>query len=160
MLTGKKILLRSLENNDLDFLFDLENNHDISYLHENITGYSRSLLKEYIKNAKQDFFISGQFRFLIEKSSIPLGLIDLFNFNIDDMSAHIGIIILDKYRQQGYATESLGILINYAWEGLFLRGLYCTISNKNRKSLKLFTNANFEYAKPVQDNASLYILKR
>ena len=160
MLIGKKIILRSLENDDLDFLFNLENNHDTSYLHENLSGYSRSLLKEYIKNAKQDFFISGQFRFLIEKSSIPLGLIDLFNFNIDDMSAHIGIIILDKYRQQGYATESLGILINYAWEVLFLRGLYCTISNKNRKSLKLFTNANFEYAKPVQDNASLYILKR
>ena len=76
------------------------------------------------------------------------------------MSAYIGIIILDKYRQQGYASEALDILINYAWKSLFLRRLYCTISNDNTKSIKLFTNANFEYAKPVQDNTSLYMLKR
>tara|TARA_B100000131_G_scaffold51184_1_gene45812 strand:- start:55 stop:537 length:483 start_codon:yes stop_codon:yes gene_type:complete len=160
MLTGKKILLRSLEKNDLDFLFNLENNHDTSYLHENLSGYSRSLLKEYIKNAKQDFFISGQFRFLIENNTIPLGVIDLFNFNIDDMSAYIGIIILDKYRQQGYASEALDILINYAWKSLFLRRLYCTISNDNTKSIKLFTNANFEYEKSLQGDVRLYMLKR
>ena len=43
-------------------------------------SFIETLLKEYIRNAKQDFFISGQFRFLIEKNSISLGLIDLFNF--------------------------------------------------------------------------------
>lgn len=160
MLTGQKILLRTLEDCDLDFLFDLENNYDTSYLHENLSDYSKSLLKEYIKNAKQDIFISGQFRFLIEHNCKSVGLIDLFDFNIDEMSFHIGIIIINKYRKKGYATEALELLVDYAWKNLILDKLCCTISNNNNFSIRLFTNAGFVYKKSIEDGVNLYILKR
>jgi diamine N-acetyltransferase len=75
---------------------------------------------------------------------VPVGLIDLFDFDPFHLRAGVGILIANKkYRQKGFATEALQLLTRYAFETLQLHQLYCNIAANNSVSLQLFTNGGF-----------------
>jgi diamine N-acetyltransferase len=75
----------------------------------------------------------------------PVGLIDLFDFDPFHLRAGIGILIANaEFRQKGYATEALKLMIRYSFETLQLHQLYCNISAENDVSLQLFQNVGFE----------------
>ncbi len=76
---------------------------------------------------------------------VPVGLIDLFDFDPFHLRAGVGILIANnKHRQKGYATEALHLLTKYAFETLQLHQLYCNIGTNNPISIQLFKNAGFE----------------
>ena len=53
-LIGKQIYLRALEQEDLDFLYELENNTDVWEVSGTIAPYSKSVLQLYLDNAHRD----------------------------------------------------------------------------------------------------------
>jgi diamine N-acetyltransferase len=73
-----------------------------------------------------------------------IGCIDLFDFDPVNMRAGIGILISEKFRNKGYASESLTMLINYTFNTLHLHQLYCNITSSNEVSLKLFQKHGFQ----------------
>lgn len=161
MLKGKKILLRKLKDSDLDFLLNLENNEDDPAISGSSGKIPKSTLKRYIQDSHKDIFIEGQCRFLIEHKSMSIGCIDLFGFNIDEMSFDIGLIISNKYRNKGYAKDALNCIINYAYNDLHIERLYSSIFNDNQASINLFTNAGFVFKESISDNnTNKYILER
>ena len=64
-----------------------------------------------------------------------LGLLDLFDFNPQHKRAGIGILILKKHQQKGYALKALEVFIRYAFEHLDIHQLYANIPVSNKKSL-------------------------
>ena len=52
-LTGEQIVLRALEPEDLDFLYQLENDSSIWEVSNTTTPYSRFILKQYLDNSLQ-----------------------------------------------------------------------------------------------------------
>jgi diamine N-acetyltransferase len=73
-----------------------------------------------------------------------LGAIDLFDFDPFHQRAGIGILISNKNdRQQGYASEALQTLIIYSFTVLRLKQLFCSISEDNQQSLRLFIKNGF-----------------
>lgn len=145
MLKGKNILLRPLQNSDLDFLFEIENNTENWKFGSEKKQYTKQNLMDYIANAKTDIAAAKQYRFVIDFNSTPIGFIDLFDYTAD--SAGVGMIIAKDYRDQGFAKESLGLLTDYAFIILDIRQLYCSIAKDNLKSIKLFSSSGFEYKK-------------
>ncbi|MCB0383588.1 MAG: GNAT family N-acetyltransferase, partial [Psychroserpens sp.] len=76
---------------------------------------------------------------------LAVGLIDLFDFDVKNQRAGIGILIKEEAnRQKGYSKEALKLLIDYCLNHLGLHQLYCNISEDNNRSLKLFKNHSFE----------------
>jgi diamine N-acetyltransferase len=145
------VKLRAPEQSDIDLLYVWENNMDIWKVSNTITPFSRFVLKKYIETAHLDIWETKQLRLIIEakdQSSLmfnPVGLIDLFDFDPFHLHAGIGILIANsEYRQKGYATEALKLMIRYSFETVQLHQLYCNIASDNTISLQLFLNVGFE----------------
>ena len=155
MLATAKITLRTLEKNDLDFLFGLENDKSLWKVSSTTEPFSLAQLANYIQHAKEDIAIAGQFRFVIDLEGIAIGLIDLYEFNFEKQNAGVGIVILEKYRRKGFARQALNGLINHAWDVLRLKQLHTGIFSDNKASLSLFESVGFQ---KVRKNN--YVLKR
>lgn len=146
LLENELIKLRPLEPSDLDLLFSIENDSRYWEVSNTLVPFSRDILSKYLNNAHQDIFEAKQLRLVITRKSdsMIIGLIDLFDFNPQHQRAGIGILILNKFQQEGYASRSLELFINYAFEHLDLHQLYADIPVSNLKSLQLFSKMNFE----------------
>lgn len=150
-LENSIVKLRAPEPSDLELLYLWENNMEIWKVSNTITPFSRYVLKRYIETAHLDIWDTKQLRLIIEAKNqndlmhVPVGLVDIFDFDPFHLRAGVGILIANKeYRQKGYATEALRLLIRYAFEILQLNQLYCNISASNSVSLQLFQNQGFE----------------
>ena len=144
-LTGNEINLRALEPEDLDFLYQIENNESFWEISHTQTPFSRFILKQYLENAHLDIFESKQLRLVIEDKSTKkqIGMIDLFDFNPQHKRAGIGILIQPDFQNKGFASEALSLLIKYAFSHLNLHQLYANIIADNSKSISLFKKQNF-----------------
>jgi len=142
MLKSDKILLRTLQLSDLDFLFEIENNKENWRYGTENKQYTKEELTNYIANAKQDITTAGQFRFVIDLENTPIGFIDLFDYITN--SAGVGVIIVKNYRRRGFSKEALELLIDYATNTLKIEKLHCNIQEVNLASIKLFTSCGFE----------------
>jgi diamine N-acetyltransferase len=149
-LENSVVKLRAPEPDDVDMLYAWENNMEIWKASNTVTPFSRYVLKKYIETSHLDIWETKQLRLVIEAKTqsslmmVPVGLVDLFDFDPFHLRAGIGILIANKeYRQKGYATEALSLLVRYSFETLQLHQLYCNISADNKVSIQLFANAGF-----------------
>jgi len=155
MLESHQISLRLLEDNDLEFLYAVENN-SVNKKYGSDNGYlSKKTLKAYIKNSGADISVYGQQRFVITLNNTSIGLIDLFDFDQFERSAFVGIIIINEYQNNNYGSNALELLISYSWDKLDLLFLYANINSVNNISVSLF---NKFYFKKIKD--TLYKLDR
>ena len=134
-LKGDNIYLRALEPEDLEFVHSIENDTNLWHLSDTQTPYSRFLIKQYLKNAQQDIFEAKQLRLAISNTeNQTIGLIDVFDFDIKNKRAGIGILIQDiANRNQGYGKEALELLvktISDEAEALGKKYIYALIKNK------------------------------
>ncbi|WP_370214896.1 GNAT family N-acetyltransferase [Mesoflavibacter profundi] len=145
-LTGEHIYLRALEPEDLEFIYQIENDESIWEISNTITPYSKYLIKQYLENAYKDIYEVKQLRLVIcNNLDKTIGLIDLFDFDIKNKRAGIGILVnSETERQKGYGKEALKLLVNYSFKHLNLHQLYCNISEDNTASLTLFKNQGFK----------------
>lgn len=145
-LKGEHIYLRALEPEDLEFVYEIENDESIWEISNTITPYSKFLLKEYLEHVHKDIFEVKQLRLAIcnYKKDI-LGLIDIFDFDFSNRKAGLGLLIQHKNnRNNGYGSEALKLVIDYCFKHLGLHQLYCNISEDNSASIKLFKKFNFK----------------
>ncbi|MBT8181362.1 MAG: GNAT family N-acetyltransferase [Eudoraea sp.] len=153
ILKGKHTSLRALEPEDLDFLFELENNPHIWEISGTITPYSRHVLKKYLDNAHRDIYEVKQLRLAIcNESNKVIGFIDLFDFDPKHRRAGIGIVILDRAdRNNGHGSEAVSLLCKYAFKVLNLNQVYANVGEDNQASIQLFKKMGFELAGVKKD---------
>tara|TARA_R110000744_G_scaffold5963_2_gene21079 strand:+ start:1379 stop:1903 length:525 start_codon:yes stop_codon:yes gene_type:complete len=144
-LKGKQIYLRALEQKDLNFLYELENNTEVWEVSGTITPFSKDVLQLYLDNAHRDIYDVKQLRLVIctnEHKSV--GLIDVFDFDPNHRRAGIGIIVLDEnQRNKGIGAEAITLLCDYLFDVLGLKQVYANILEENAPSLHLFKKLNF-----------------
>lgn len=145
-LQGNLVKLRALEPEDLEFLFQIENDESFWEISHTQTPFSKYVLKQYLENAHLDIFETKQLRLIIEENSSEkkVGMIDLFDFNPQHKRAGIGILIHPNFQQKGFASEALSLLIQYSFLHLQLNQLYANIMSDNEKSLLLFEKHSFK----------------
>ncbi len=143
MLHAKNIQLRALEPEDLNFLYQIENDTQFWEVSNTQTPFSKYILTQYLANSNQDIYEAKQLRLIIDYKNKAIGTIDLFDFNAQHKRAGIGILLLKEFQKQGYAYEAIQILIQYAFETLALHQIYANISPENKASIRLFEKCNF-----------------
>tara|TARA_R110002073_G_scaffold8207_7_gene45926 strand:+ start:36428 stop:36949 length:522 start_codon:yes stop_codon:yes gene_type:complete len=146
LLEGKHIQLRALEPEDLEFLYQIENDVNFWEVSHTQVPFSKFLLKQYLENAHLDIYEAKQLRLIIEEkeTKTPIGMIDLFDFNPQHQRAGIGIMIASKFQDHGFASESMKLLIEYSFQRLNMHQLYANITPENTKSIALFSKCGFE----------------
>ena len=145
-LQGENIFLRALEPEDLDFLYELENNGDVWEISGTTAPYSKFILRQYLENAHKDIFEAKQLRLCICKHDHKvIGLIDLFDFDPKHRRAGLGLIVLEKAeRNKGVGGEAIELVCNYAFSVLDLRQLFANVLEDNLPSVHLFGKKGFQ----------------
>lgn len=146
MLTSQRIRLRAPEPEDLELLYRLENDTELWKYGATMNPLSRFALKEYILNSSDSIFDTKQMRLMIEliEGKIPIGAVDIFDFDTFHLRANIGIIIDTPYQQHGYASETIRLTTEYAFQWLHLHQLIAHVPAENQASLTLFKKSGFQ----------------
>jgi diamine N-acetyltransferase len=142
----EKINLRALEPEDLELLYEWENNNSFWAISNTVSPFSKYTLKRYIENSHKNIYEIGQLRLMIDhlEDKISIGTIDIFDFDPFHKRAGLGILIANEaYRRKGYASMSLTCLIEYCFKTLQLHQLYCNILSNNCESMDLFKKRGF-----------------
>lgn len=139
------VTLRALEPDDLEFLFQLENDAELWAVSDVLPApISRHALREYLRHAAASLAEVGQMRLIINsEDNAPVGTLDLFDYSALHQRAGVGITVLKGARRRGYAQAALAALLPYARQALRLHQLYCTVAADNTPSLSLFEKAGF-----------------
>lgn len=142
----KEIKLRAMEPEDLELLYDWENNDSNWTISNTVTPFSKFTLKRYLENSHKNIYETGQLRLMIDliQEKVTIGTIDIFDFDPFHRRAGLGILIAtEKYRRKGYGSMALTCLIGYCFKTLQLHQLYCNILANNCESIDLFKKHGF-----------------
>lgn len=142
----KEISLRALEPEDLELLYEWENNLSYWIISNTVVPFSKYTLKRYLENSHKNIYETGQLRLMIDHipDNTTIGTIDIFDFDPFHKRAGLGILIAkEDYRRKGYASMALKCLVNYCFSTLQLHQIYCNILANNCESMDLFKKAGF-----------------
>lgn len=141
----ENIIIRAAEPNDATLIYNWENDREIWRVSETYMPYSLYQIEQFLFN-NNDLFSTRQIRFVIEKKNdnTNIGCIDLYDFDPMHMRAGVGILLQKDFRKQGYAKEALELLLDYCFNTLMLKQVYCLIDTLNTDSINLFKKIGFE----------------
>ena len=144
-LANERIYLRAVEPEDLDLMYEMENDPSMWDISSFTVPYSRFVLKQYIEGSQSDMFADKQLRLMImrRKDNCTLGTVDITDFVPLHSRGAVGIAVHSNYRQEGYASDALKLLCEYAFNFLFIKQLYAHIAVDNEPSLRLFNSCGF-----------------
>ena len=152
MNTLPDIRLRAIEPEDLDLLYRIENDMELWNVGNTNVPYSRYTLHDYIATSSDDIYADRQVRLVVEDGKgNTVGMADIVRFDPQNQRAEAGIVIMNDYRRQGYATAAVGELCRYALRILHLHQLYAVIDADNHVALTLFKNAGFNMQATLHD---------
>lgn len=146
LLESEHIRLRALEPEDVDILYQWENDTQVWGVSNTLLPFSRHVLRKFIAEQIHEIYRTRQSRFVIEtrEERNPVGVIDLFDFDPHHLRAGVGVLVYaSENRRKYYATEALDTLIRYGFELLHLHQLYAQIPSTNTPSIRLFEQAGF-----------------
>jgi diamine N-acetyltransferase len=140
-----KITLSAPELEDLDFLYELENNQKLWKYSQTRVPISKTTLKAYLENiSKEPNLYADQIRFIIKNKDRNIGCIDLFEIDNLNKKAGVGICILETHRNKGYAKQALEQILTFSGEHLMLNQIYAETLVDNIGSSSLFEACKFE----------------
>lgn len=146
LLENEVVLLRAMEPEDLDVLYKWENDTNLWCCGSTLAPYSRFALRDYLLRSTQDIFSARQLRLMIvgKETNVLMGTVDLYDFDLVNLRAGIGILIDTVYRRQGIGYQSLQLLEEYAFLYLSLKQLYAYIPANNLASYQLFRKSGYK----------------
>lgn len=141
-----------MEPEDLDVLYRIENDRDLWNVGCTNVPYSRFCLHNYIADSRNDIYTDKQLRLMIENNEGEVvGIIDLINFEPRHQRAELGIIIVNKFRRQGYASAAIRKIESYSRSILHIHQLYAFIEVGNKASIGLFSSLGFRQSSTLVD---------
>ena len=151
------LFLRPLEPEDLDLLYQWENDTRLWKNGSTLTPFSRFALRQYLADARQDIYQARQLRMMIveKESNKAAGTIDLYDFDPLNGRAGVGILVDENFRKKGYALQALSSMEDYAFNHLKLHQLYAFVPAGNLPSRALFEKAHYERSGILKDWTSI-----
>ncbi len=140
-----RIYLRAVEPEDMEVMYEMENDPSMWDISNFTVPYSRYVLRQYIEGSQCDVFADKQLRLMIVSKSghCLLGTIDITDFAALHLRGEVGIALRKEYRGQGYATDALRLLCEYAFDFLSLEQLYAHVAVDNEECMRVFAACGF-----------------
>jgi len=147
-LENEHLILRALEPEDLDILYEWENNVELWKHGSTLTPYSKFALRDYITDSLQGILYTRQLRLMAveKKTQTAVGTIDLFDYDPINQRACIGILVDTQFRRKGYGEEILYMTADYAFNTLHLNQIYAYAPVSNTVSLRLLSKCGYQQA--------------
>lgn len=146
-MTDKELRLRAPEPEDLEVMYEMENNPSLWEVSCTTVPYSRFMLRQYLEQATGDIFVDKQVRLMVERitDGVVLGCVDLTNYEPLHGRAEIGMAISSAHQAQGVGGRALRMLCKYAYLHLHLHQLVAYIPTDNEPCLQMFRREGFTH---------------
>lgn len=145
ILKSKRLTLRSLSQNDWALISYLRTNPDVNKYVQRSSAPTKekayafiSKIENGIQNNKLQFWV-----IVIESTQDSIGTICLWNYSDDMKSVELGYELNPKYQGKGYMTESLNLVITYAFDTMKFQTVEAYTHVDNKKSTSLLEKNNF-----------------
>lgn len=144
-LINERIYLRAVEPEDMDIMYEMENDPSMWDISNFTVPYSHYVLRQYIEGSQCDVFADKQLRLMIVRRADDqvLGTIDITDFVPLHSRGEVGIALRKSCRGCGYATDALTLLCEYAFNFLSFSQLYSHVAVDNEACVRLFTSCGF-----------------
>lgn len=140
----RKLRLRALEPEDVEFVARLENDEGSMRYSDRVAPLSLQSVKTYIMTCDPDPFATGQLRLLVEfDDGERVGLLDFYDITQRHSRAMTGLIIAPDCRGKGLSARILQMAVKFASRRLHLNVLGAMIAAGNKPSLRAFAKAGF-----------------
>lgn len=145
-LSSKSLYLRAMEPEDLEVMYEMENDPQTWDVSNCSVPYSKYVLRQYIENSQCDMFADRQLRLMMvrREDDVVVGTIDITDFAPMHARGEVGIAVRKAYQGRGYAKEALEMLCEYVFGFLCLKQLVAHVGADNEASLHLFKSCGFE----------------
>lgn len=143
-IIGERIYLRATELSDKKMLLDIINDGELEY---NLGGWSFPISEinqeEWIRSLKPRM---DQLRciIVIKEINVPIGTVILSEIDYKNGTAEVHIKLHPDTQAKGYGTETIRLIVNYAFAELRLNCIYASINSYNTNSQKIFENSGFK----------------
>ncbi len=147
------VSLRALETEDLDIIYEWENDADL-WKHGTTTApFSRRLILEYLRNYSADIYAQRQLRLMVclEADGTRVGMVDLFDFDPTHRRASVGLMVDRRYQNRGIGARALALMADYARTVLQMHQLSAQVAVDNGKSIRLFRRSGYEECGTLKD---------
>jgi diamine N-acetyltransferase len=148
MLSNGNITLRALEPNDIELVYQWENDVHTWRAGNQHAPVSKFMLANYIKSSNADIWESKQMRLIVQNvEGKPVGTVELFEFDPYHSRAGVGVMVFaESERRKGIAFETLQLINDYARDHIGLNQLYANIAASNKPSIELFKKLGYVVA--------------
>lgn len=144
------ITLRKIEPTDLPFLYQWENDATAWADGSNHNPLSQQDLRDYIASTTGDIYRDGQLRLMIMQDGVTIGCADLFDLDIRNRRAAIGLYIAPEHRGQGLGAQAMHQLEQYAFDFLHLRLIYAVVAETNLACRKIYEGRGYICSSPLR----------
>ena len=143
-ISDKNLSLRIAEPEYAEQIYAWENDRTIWRVSGTHSPYSRFQIEQFLMG-NSDLTVQKQLRLMIHLEDVKqaIGCVDIVDYDAVNERAEIGILIDNAFRQQGYATTTLKLVLDYLFIDLMLHQAYCFIDEQNDISQHLFLGLGF-----------------
>lgn len=145
ILETERCVVREITLDDLDALFELYADEEISKYTEGLYPYEeeKEFQRAYINNMYR-FFGYGMWLVFTKETGELIGRAGLEHREIhEQIELELGYLIGTKYQRKGYATEVCKAIIEYAKENTGFEQINCVIQNENKASIHMIEKLGF-----------------
>jgi diamine N-acetyltransferase len=142
-----KIHISEITREDLPYIHWVENLEEYWHINEHPGPYTMEEITDCFFPSRL-YPLHKQQRWLIRKSddNIAIGIIDAFDFNENEKSIGIGILIPNRTdHQRGFGKEAIRLLIKKLTFDKHIAKVFALIDKDNIPSIQLFEKSGFEF---------------
>lgn len=145
MLSDNNIFLRAPEPSDIPIMYSWENDAAVWSFGNQSAPFSEKNIEDFVINYQADIFAARQMRFIVCTchNGLPVGTVDLYDFDPVNKRAAVGILIDTSHRRKGYALGALRILERYARARIDLHQIWAVVAKDNHPCRSLFEAADY-----------------
>ena len=142
-LRGERVTLRTVEEEDVDFLCDLVNDPDVWPYLNNHPPRNRVTEREFVEERVTDDESVGLLVCVGEDGETPAGTVGLDRATPVDGSTEIGVVLAPEFWGEGYGTEASRTLTTYAFEERRIHRVEAVAVDENAGSCRIWEKLGF-----------------
>lgn len=157
-LTSDRLHLRRCEREDASLIYTLENDPSLAHSNTLIEPLARFQARQIVSAGKSELLANGFLLLVAERfandSTAPnecIGVVQLYNFDIFNRRAALGIVLKQPFQGLGYGSQLIQMLLGYAFDTLSLHQLYAEIYPSNKPAMACFKKQGFRLVATLPD---------
>lgn len=139
-ITGERVALRTIEEEDIEFLQEGVNDSRLWRPMGNSTPYNFEQEQAFFENIVSD---DETVQLLISANEDPIGMIGLEPINQEAGVTEVGYWIMPDHWGEGFGTEATELIVQYAFDQLRLHKVTARVFAFNEASQRLLETVGF-----------------